>query len=213
VARLGAPADAFRRAGAVFVPTPSEQVVVVSVGRGAVVLGPPRVRAALLGLDPSAALDGTTVTERLLPFGARLEGEATLMYLSAERFCPCSGRVRPATPVDVAEVLDRSSPADVDESSLDGTAESVVALAAGDQPVSLARLAVWDDEVAQLSVLTVPGHRRGGHAAVAASAVVVSALQRGLIPQWRVRVGHLASESLARQALIVLPDVRRGVID
>jgi len=216
-ARLGAPADAFRRPGLTFVPataSAADEVVLVSLGPGAVILAPPRVREAVPGPDESdgpTTPDAAAIVERLQHLGSRLVAEATLLYLPAGRFRPHSGPTRRATATDVASILERCSPADVAEASVQDPDEVVVSLTGDGDPAALAQLETWDDEVGQLSILTASDRRRHGHAAVAASALVGGTLARGLLPQWRVRVGHLASENLARR-LGFVPAGRQALI-
>lgn len=209
--RLGAPPDAFLRAGVAFVSREEPRVVMVSIGPGLAVVGPPRVRRAVLALAAAEPRQLPAVVSHLQALGAELVGEALLMYLPARHFQPFPGRVQPATSADVAHILDRAAPDDIAEASLSAPVQSVVSLTARGEPASLARLEIWDGEVAQLSLLTAAPHRGSGYATVAASAVAGGALDQGLLPQWRVRVGHRASEQVGRR-LGFLPAGRQLVI-
>jgi GNAT superfamily N-acetyltransferase len=57
----------------------------------------------------------------------------------------------------------------------------------------------WPNDVAHLSVLADPAHRRQGHAGRALAAAIRQALSRGLLPQWRA--GAVASQAAASEAV------------
>ena len=59
----------------------------------------------------------------------------------------------------------------------------------------------WPNDVAHLSVLAHPGHRREGHARRAAAAAIRRAIDDQLLPQWRAR--SPASRALARRLGLV----------
>lgn len=64
---------------------------------------------------------------------------------------------------------------------------------------AIAGYEVWNGKIAQLGVLTKPEHRGQGLASSVAHAAAKSAIDSGLIPQWRCKLGNLGSYRLSQK--------------
>jgi GNAT superfamily N-acetyltransferase len=166
------------------------------------------VTAALEGLTPEQA----TAPDVLVP---RLP-EADVVLSGAGLFYPPSGYAVDA-PADVDELpivevralLDAASADERDESGIDHVATVYVARAASGELAAACGHRRWPNDVAHLSVLTHPAHRRAGHGRRAGAAAIGRALEDGLLPQWRAR--PLASKALAARLGLVQMGVQLAV--
>jgi hypothetical protein len=97
---------------------------------------------------------------------------------------------------DVQELFQAVSPDELDESGLEEvTGPLFASRAANGNLAAVCGYRCWPNDVAHLSVLTHPSHRRAGHATRVAAAAIQSAMNENLLPQWRAR--PLASQALA----------------
>jgi RimJ/RimL family protein N-acetyltransferase len=83
------------------------------------------------------------------------------------------------------------------EASADEPCASRVGVVEGDSIVALATLQIWDDAVGHIGVYTHHDARGRGLAARSASAVIGDTIERGLVPQWRARIGNDPSAAVA----------------
>ncbi|GAA3225517.1 hypothetical protein GCM10010532_057850 [Dactylosporangium siamense] len=147
------------------------------------------VRRAVHGLPASALTDPATVRARL-PIGQTL-GPATLAYCDPAAFRPAdpSSTVEtiPADHLDLAVLLTRVPPEDADEADLTDITSPAFVIRGAAGILAAAGYQAWPRATAHLSVLTAPAERGRGLARAAASTAVATALQAGLLPQWRAR--------------------------
>jgi RimJ/RimL family protein N-acetyltransferase len=85
------------------------------------------------------------------------------------------------------------------EASADEPCVARVGVVEDDALVALASLQVWDDAVGHFGLYTHGDARGRGLGTRTASAVIADALARGLVPQWRVRIGNDASAAVAQR--------------
>jgi RimJ/RimL family protein N-acetyltransferase len=83
------------------------------------------------------------------------------------------------------------------EASADEPCATRVGVVEDDALLALATLQIWDDAVAHFGVYTHHDARGRGLAARTASAVIADAIERGLVPQWRARIGNDPSAAVA----------------
>ena len=83
------------------------------------------------------------------------------------------------------------------EASADEPGAARVGVVENGELVAVAALQIWDDAVGHVSVYTHHAARSRGLGARTASAVVEAAIERGLVPQWRARIGNEASAAVA----------------
>jgi RimJ/RimL family protein N-acetyltransferase len=69
----------------------------------------------------------------------------------------------------------------------------------GDELAALAGYEVWDGVIAHISVVAHPAHRGRGHAAAAVSLVTTTALERGLLAQYRALESNTPSLAVAER--------------
>lgn len=141
--------------------------------------------------------------DRLGDLATRAFGAAHLSYADAHtlRAPACDGIVRIA-PADarlarLRAVTDASewSEAEVDRQS------AIVTVAAGtsDALAAVAMVEDWFGLVGHIGVLTRADRRRTGLATAVAGAAARAALDRGLVPQWRARLGNDGSQRVAHR--------------
>jgi RimJ/RimL family protein N-acetyltransferase len=83
------------------------------------------------------------------------------------------------------------------EASADEPCAARVGVIEDDAVVALATLQISDDAVAHFGVYTHHDGRGHGLATRTASAVIGEAIERGLVPQWRARIGNDPSAAVA----------------
>ncbi|MBO1770260.1 GNAT family N-acetyltransferase [Agrococcus sp. TF02-05] len=187
-----------------------DAVIVVELGDAMVVAAPSAALAALAALDRAALLDATALAAALP--GSRPLGSAHLLIAEARP-------PDPAHPVDAADDRDvrlvRESVAEDewDESGVEPM-ELRWSVRLDGRPVAIAGFEPWRSRLAHIGVVAASAERGRGFAASAATGAVLAALDAGLVPQWRCRVGHTASLRLAErlgfaragtQAAVALP--------
>lgn len=196
-ARLRVPPPLLESPGAHLVPRPDlDAVIALEVAGACAVVAPPDALDRLRTLDVDALLDTAVLAARLADLGARPIGVATLAW--CDQPLDVGGRVRPASPDDVARVRGACSE--------DAWAESGLAdhphlwtIDGDDSPGALAGYAPWGEEIAQLGVLTAPPARRRGLATAVAGAATRAATDAGLVAQWRASITNPASAAVARR--------------
>ncbi|HEX5095149.1 MAG TPA: GNAT family N-acetyltransferase [Acidimicrobiia bacterium] len=87
--------------------------------------------------------------------------------------------------------------ADRDEAGLEGCTSPLACVRHDGAIVAAAGYRIWREELAHMSVLVAPDHRGAGLATTVARDMTRSALEHGLIPQWRARPA--ASQAVARK--------------
>lgn len=159
------------------------------------------VADALAGLTPTEAVTPEVVRPRL-PATSAVLGPAWLSYPPRAFVPPGDGEADPVTPAELAGFLAEVPRDDLLESSVDELAEPLFAGRTPDGTLAaVAGYRRWPNDVAHISILTAPAHRRRGHAHRAASRALAHAADRGLLPQWRARPE--ASRALARRLGLV----------
>lgn len=155
------------------------------------------VAAVLSGLTSQEATTPEIVRPRLPPTRGVL-GPAVLFYppdgfsLAAE-----VPGVEDVSSDDVHELFRAVSPSELDESGLlEITGRVFASRAANLDLAAVCGYRRWPNDVAHLSVLAHPRHRREGHGRRAAAAAIRRAMDEHLLPQWRARPAP--SQALAR---------------
>lgn len=176
-------------------------------GGAAPVISLPAERVASLGPRLAAAARESLAaddrwSEILGPLLDRMVGPAWVGYASAEtlRHVAVEAETRLLTPADAPHVERLGRAATPDEwdniASLPRAGVMVGAFADGEL-AAVAGYEVWGESIAHVAVLTHPAHRGRllGRAVVGAVAAV--ALERGLVPQYRVLTTNRASLAVA----------------
>ncbi|GAB3870076.1 GNAT family N-acetyltransferase [Dactylosporangium cerinum] len=177
---------------------PPGWVGVVVLGNAAIATAPDAtaaelVRRAVHDLPASALTDPATLRDRL-PIDRTL-GPATLAYCDPATFRPTV--LRPADPSivepipadhpDLATLLTRVPPEDAEEADLADITSPAFVIRGAAGILAAAGYRTWPRNTAHLSVLTATAERGHGLARAAASTAVATALEAGLLPQWRAR--------------------------
>lgn len=195
-------------AGAHQGPGEDEQVATFLRLYGASVLyGPHWLLEAASGVDDEVLALETTFIRLGASHRGRSLGEAALYYADAVPELGRSETLAVSYEVEHALQLERLCPADdVAEAGLSGL-DATFALVPDDGagtpqpdapgPVAGAGYEEWQGLIGQLGVLVRPDVRRLGLGAYAAGVAMEEAFTEGLIPQWRARMGHRASQHLA----------------
>ena len=154
------------------------------------------VATVLGGLTSQEATTPEIVRPRLPPTRAVL-GPAMLFYPPDGFSIGEVPGVEEVASDDVQGLFRAVSPDDLDESGLLEIKGPVFASrAANGDLAAVCGYRRWPNEVAHLSVLAHPSHRREGHGRRAAAAAIHRAMDEKLLPQWRARPA--ASQALAR---------------
>lgn len=175
-----------------------------------VLFGPPEVvQAARSFQDEELALETRLLELARAAFpGARILGEAHLLFCEEPPVVEGSERVAVSFDADYVHQLTSQSPAD--DVALSGLerARWTAAVVREDigQVVAAAGCEVWQQVLGQLGVLTHPAHRGLGLGRFAAAVAADEAFTEGLIPQWRAAADSPGSLRLA----ISLGFVRAG---
>jgi len=145
------------------------------------------VAAVLSGLTSQEATTPEIVRPRLPPTRDVL-GPALLFYPPDGFSLAQVSDVEEVSSNDVHDLFQAVSPDELDESGLLEIRGRVFASrAANGDLAAVCGYRQWPNEVAHLSVLAHPRHRRGGHGRRAAAAAVRRAMDEHLLPQWRAR--------------------------
>lgn len=184
-----------------------ETIMVVTLFDRIAVLGPSWFLDAAVA-DPYPLVDRHRLLEQCAGRPVELIGQAELAvtdtyvpddHAAARGIGAASLRAVPVAPeATFAREIERScDPADVDEAGLADRQHLFVTLDEHDAATAGAGYDEWRGLLAHLAVLTPPQHRRRGWGEVAAAIAGNDALDSGLVPQWRARVGNPASRALA----------------
>jgi D-alanyl-D-alanine carboxypeptidase (penicillin-binding protein 5/6) len=154
--------------------------------------------------DPPVELDA--LAARLGDYVVHRSGAAWLAYGEPQSLHLALARA-PADATTVVPIgdddprlkrLERAAVADEWlESSVDEPSGARVGVVENDELVAVASLQIWNDAIGHLAVYTHHDARGRGLAARTASAVVADAIGRGLVPQWRARIGNDPSAAVA----------------
>lgn len=155
------------------------------------------VTAALSGLPATAAIRPELLRSRL-PGVMDVLGPAVLFYeLRDLAAVPAQDEVVSASLADVEELLGSVSADELDESGLrEVTSQLFVAIGEDGRPKAACGYRHWPQRIGHLCVLTHPQHRGHGLGRAVAGAAIASAVEEGLLPQWRARLAP--SKALAR---------------
>ncbi len=156
---------------------------------------PARLAGRLLEVDNLEDLVRATGDEDIDPVG-----EARLAYTDIEP-------VPFGDPIPVESVADgdvrlraiaaRADPDEWSEASVDAPSTERYGHFENGELLAVAAIHEWRDTLAHLSVFTDATARDRGLAGQVAAVAVASSLARGLIPQWRSRLGNDASARVA----------------
>lgn len=154
------------------------------------------VAAALRALTAQEATTPHIVRPHLPPTRAVL-GPASLFYPPDGFGIGQVSGVEEVSRDDLQDLCQAVVPDELDDSGLAEITGSLFASRAPDGSLAaVCGYRRWPNEVAHLSVLAHPHHRRQGHATRAATAAIRRAIAENLLPQWRARPP--ASQALAR---------------
>lgn len=183
---------------------PEGWVAIVRLGRQVVVAGPndqlDRIDSNTRQSWPTQLVQAEHLDEFVCP--RHTLGPARLYYGGPSSAAPSTSTVGPLAVDDarVRAVLADATDDERDESAIDDTTSGVyVALTSDGEPAAAAGWRVWPHEVAHLGVLTAHSHRGAGLGLAASHRALIAAIGAGLLPQWRVREGNLASIALAER--------------
>ncbi|QIX26746.1 GNAT family N-acetyltransferase [Nocardioides sp. JQ2195] len=212
---LEVPSHAFEQPGAhVFVHDDSRSLVMIELGDSQVIVGPSNAVDRIEGLTPDRRHDLAAVVHRLEGMDPDPIGVASLAYV--DRVITPKGVQVAVGPVQNIDLLrDRCTPEEWEESGLIHMPARIAARRPDGKVAAVAGYERWGRHLAQLGVLTDPELRGQGYAASAAARAAQVAQNENLIPQWRCRVGNVASLEVAdrlgfhevgRQLIVLLPD-------
>lgn len=173
-------------------------VAAVRLGDAVVVVCPEAV-ADLLPRQPDAwsTVAGLrTLLELLATREPRPVGVATLSYAGAAPEVETRG-VRSPTAEALERLYEQCAPDEVAESGIVSIDERLARYDSEGHVQAVSGFEVWDATVGHVCVLAAPAARGTGVAREVADAATTAALERGLVPQARCRIGNAASASLA----------------
>jgi len=151
---------------------------------------------AMKGLTSEEATSPDAVLPRLPPMRATL-GPVSLFYPCAGFLVGDESGVEKVSRHEVRALAESVASDEVDESGiLKITSPAFGSRSEAGVLAALCGYRRWSNDVAHLSVLTHPEHRRRGHGRRAATAAIRHATEAGLFPQWRARPP--VSQALAR---------------
>lgn len=200
--RLQLPASTFNLSDISLVPKDgSKDLVVVQVQNSTVAVCPPALIPFLSPLSQIDLLDLEALLQILIDFQPNPIGIATIAYSDAATFCDSSisDNVRVARADEVVELLSSCTQGEQEESGIATMPHLFGAQSDDGKTRAIAGYEVWDSKIAQMGILTMPGHRGKGFGFSAALAAAQAALETGLIPQWRCRIGNESSYRLSQQ--------------
>ena len=167
------------------------------------------VAEALAGLTGTDATNPDVVVPRLPPTRAMI-GPAALFYPPHGFSVPELAGVDEVTRSEVEAWLEAASQDDLEESGVDELSGTVFgSRTASGELGAVCGYRHWPNDVAHLSVLASPRHRRQGHGQRAALAAIKRAMEEELLPQWRAR--PLASQALARSIGLIQVGAQLGL--
>lgn len=183
---------------------PEGWVAIVRIGWQVVVAGPDwdltRIDHNTRQSHPTQLVDPEHLAEFVCP--RHTLGPARLYYGAPSDPAPVTPTFGPL-PVDderVQAVLADATDEERAECGVEETTSGVyLALASDGSATAVAAWTLWPHDVAHISVLCANAHRRTGAAFVAAHRALTEAVAAGLLPQWRVREGNVASTALAER--------------
>jgi len=200
--RLQLPTSTFNLSDISLVPKDgSKDLVVVQVQDSAVAVCPPALIPFLSPLSQIELLDLETLLQIPIDFQPNPNGIATIGYSDAATISDSSvsNHVRVACADQVVELLSSCVPEEQEESGI-GTMPHLFGAQSDDGKTgAIAGYEVRNSKIAHMGILTMPSHRGKGFAFSAALAAAQAALETGLIPQWRCRIGNESSYRLSQQ--------------
>lgn len=165
--------------------------------------------AVLSGLTSQEATSPEIVRPRLPPTRGAL-GPAWLFYPPDGFSLSEVPDVEEVSSDDVHELFQAVSPKELDESGLlEITGRVFASRAANRDLAAVCGYRRWPNEVAHLSVLAHPRHRREGHGRRATAAAIRRAMDEHLLPQWRARPAP--SQALARNLGLIEVGAQLGL--
>jgi hypothetical protein len=170
-------------------------LMVLRLWRTLVVIAPAGLQRTLADLDEASLADPSALLR--LSGSGRLVGAAELSVVAELDHHPELERLEVDPDPGAATALERACPPDdVTEVGLAQMAAVFVHHSADGAPAAGSGYALWAGLVANLGVLVAPSCRRRGMARVLAGIAANDALDAGLVPLWRSRVGNVASGRL-----------------
>jgi hypothetical protein len=196
--QLGLPDDALGGHGEPLRIEAADQVMVVRLWADTVVVGPGWLHDRTRTLDPAGLADEHELLRRCDGHPVRLIGQATLAYTDSYVKLDDLAEIPVADDApSVARLEGACPPDDVTEVGLSTMERVFVTLDDRDQPTAGAGYDEWVHILGHVGVLTPPELRRSGFGTRAAALAVNDALDAGLVPQWRARVGNEPSRRAA----------------
>lgn len=161
-----------------------------------VVVGPSSALGRLEALSPNERRHPEVVDDALP--GSHAVGPATLAYAEEVR-APLDVRVA-VSPVQNVDLLrDQCTEQEWEESGLIDMPSRIAARREDGRVAAVAGFERWGRHIAQLGVLVDPQWRGQGYGAAAAARAAQVAQGDQLVPQWRCRMGNVASRELAKR--------------
>jgi hypothetical protein len=171
-------------------------------------------------IDAAKGITGVELTRQATllalsrPYGGRGLGEANLYFCDALPSFAEDGPPVSSEPEHALALERLCPPDDVAEVGLSSMEHQCVLVdEATEPPLPLAGAGydIKEGILAQLGVLTAPEERRRGRGSYAAAVAVEESMASGLIPQWRARTDHLASQRTALRAGFVYAGIQTSV--
>jgi hypothetical protein len=201
--RLGLADDALEAPEELIKVERDDRLSYLRLFRAAVLTGPANALDAAPDDDRERLADGRALLTLLSAEQtrtARLAGAAGLAYTDGYcRDVDTDGAVISDDRAAAAEVERTCPPDDIVEARLHEMPHQYVLYDFRESPVAVAAARDWQQVIARLSVLVGLPYRRQGHGRLVAAAAVNDLLDAGLIPEWRARLDHPASNGLAGQ--------------
>ena len=176
-------------------------VVALQLQESVVVICPPALEPLLSRLSGIELLDMSTLLRVLAMFSPDPVGTATIAYADSNTLVSGAG-VGVAHLASSKEVMEVMSGCTQDEQDESGLAQMPVqyALQSSDgSTTALSGYEAWNNDIAQLGVLTAPQKRGQGFGFTVAMAAASAAMDADLIPQWRSRIDNDPSQRLGHR--------------
>lgn len=179
----------------------SNGLVVLQIQDSVVAVFPPALLPFLSSCSETELLDLATLLKILKDFQPTPIGIATIGYSDSATISnsPISDHAHVVYTDEVTELLSSCTLEEYEESGLLTMPHLFGARSEDGRVRTIAGYEAWNSKIAQMGILTMPSHRRKGFAFRAALTAAQAALETGLIPQWRCRIGNESSLRLSHQ--------------
>lgn len=179
----------------------SKSVVALELQNSVVVLCPPSLVPILSPLSQSELLDMALLLRILDEYRPDPVGTATIAYadIGALRESSDTNFARVANTHEVNAVMSSCTESEQAESGLANMPVLFAAQSADGEAGAIAGYEAWNANIAQMGVLAAPNLRGQGLAFSAAQEAAHKAIEAGLVPQWRCRIGNQSSYRLGQR--------------